>query len=163
MRRKDREVTDGQRIRDIIQSCSCCRLGLSDGGDVYIVPLSFGYEEADGARVFYFHSAPEGRKIELLTQHPHAAFELDTGGETAAAPTACGWTARYRSVIGTGDVSFITDTGRKRHALDCIMNHYARLLQHDTHNRPWQYQDEMLNQVCVFMLRVAELSCKEHR
>ena len=39
MRRKDREVTDSQKIREIILSCRCCRLGFYDNGQVYIVPL----------------------------------------------------------------------------------------------------------------------------
>ena len=45
MRRKDREVTDSQKIREIILSCRCCRLGFYDNGEVYIVPLDFGYYE----------------------------------------------------------------------------------------------------------------------
>ena len=52
MRRSDREVTDPKQIRDIIDHCTCCRLGFWDGQEVYILPLNFGYEEADGKRVF---------------------------------------------------------------------------------------------------------------
>ena len=59
MRRKDREVTDSQKIREIILSCRCCRLGFYDNGQVYIVPLDFGYYENNGRHVFYFHGAKE--------------------------------------------------------------------------------------------------------
>ena len=45
MRRKDREVTDREKIKDIVGRCSCCRLGFQDEGGVYIVPLSFGFTE----------------------------------------------------------------------------------------------------------------------
>ena len=43
MRRKDREVTDRGMIHEIIDRCMCCRIGFNDEGQVYIVPLSFGY------------------------------------------------------------------------------------------------------------------------
>ena len=43
MRRTDREITDAEKITQIIQTCHCCRLGFCDNGAVYIVPLNFGY------------------------------------------------------------------------------------------------------------------------
>lgn len=81
MRRKDREVTDESRIDGIIRRCSCCRLGFSDGGEVYIVPMNFGFVKRDGKRVFYFHSAKEGRKVELLKNGCDVGFEMDCGYE----------------------------------------------------------------------------------
>ena len=60
MRRKDREVTEEARIDEIISRCHCCRLGFNDGGEVYIVPMNFGWVKRDGKRYFYFHSAKEG-------------------------------------------------------------------------------------------------------
>ena len=35
MRRKDREITDKQKIDEIIRGCHCCRLGFCDGDEVY--------------------------------------------------------------------------------------------------------------------------------
>lgn len=78
MRRKDREVTDPGKIREIIAACDCCRLGLCDNGRAYIVPLDFGFAEQDGHYTFYFHSAKEGRKIGLIREAGWAAFEMDT-------------------------------------------------------------------------------------
>ena len=79
MRRKDREVTDPGRIADVISRCACCRIGFCDGGEVYIVPLNFGYEIKDNACTFYFHGAKEGRKIDLIHKNPKVGFEMDTG------------------------------------------------------------------------------------
>ena len=61
MRRKDREVTDNKRINEIIMYCDTLRLGIIDGSVPYIVPVSFGYEENQGKKTFYFHGAGEGR------------------------------------------------------------------------------------------------------
>lgn len=54
MRRKDREVTDAGKIREAIEASHCCRLGFYDEGEVYIVPMNFGYteEEEKGSSIF---------------------------------------------------------------------------------------------------------------
>lgn len=113
MRRKDREVTDPERIDAIIRACHCCRLGFYDNGEVYIVPLDFGYDEKEGKRTFYFHGAKEGRKMDCILRSPRAGFELDTGYELIEAEVACRNSARYRSVVGTGRVSVIEAPGGK--------------------------------------------------
>lgn len=81
MRRKDREVTDEARIDEIISRCNCCRIGFNDSGEVYIVPLNFGYVKQDGRRTFYFHSAKDGRKIDLVKDGYEVGFEMDCGYE----------------------------------------------------------------------------------
>ena len=74
MRRKDREVTDFSRMLEILYACDCCRLGLVDGGEAYIVPMNFGIAREDGNLVLYFHAAKEGRKIDLLKSSPWSLF-----------------------------------------------------------------------------------------
>ena len=36
MRRKDREVTERMKIENIINRCTCCRIGFHDDEEVYI-------------------------------------------------------------------------------------------------------------------------------
>ena len=43
MRRKDREVTDIEKIKEILDACKVSRIGLMDQGKVYIVPMNHGY------------------------------------------------------------------------------------------------------------------------
>lgn len=155
MRRKDREVTDPNKIREVIEASHCCRLGFYDGKEVYIVPLSFGYEEKEGGRVFYFHSAKEGRKIDLAAAAPSVGFELDTNYELVEGETACSHSARFQSVIGTGRVSFVETAEERKTALRSIM-------RHNTGKENWEFSDEMTEAVRILRLDVAELSCKEH-
>ena len=75
MRRKDREITHIRTILDLVSECKVCRLAMTDGGVPYIVPLNYGYEYADGALTFYFHSAKEGRKLEILKKNPTVCLE----------------------------------------------------------------------------------------
>lgn len=155
MRRKDREVTDNKRINEIIMSCDTLRLGIIDGSVPYIVPVSFGYEEKQGNKTFYFHGAEEGRKIELLKKNSQVGFEMDTACEIVEGDKACQFTAMYKSVIGSGEVEFIYDREEKKKALDIIMSHY-------TDRKDLEYADNMIDRVCVFKLEVKEISCKEH-
>ena len=66
MRRSDREITDADRITEIIEECKIMRIGFNDNGEVYIVPLNYGHEETDGKHYFYFHGAKAGRKYNLV-------------------------------------------------------------------------------------------------
>ena len=69
MCRKDREITDPEKIRAVIGECAVCRLGLADGKRVYVVPVNFGHVEEAGRHVLYFHGAKEGRKMDLIRQN----------------------------------------------------------------------------------------------
>lgn len=155
MRRHDREVTDPARIRAVIESCSCCHLGLRDGEDCYVVPMSFGYTEENGQRRFYFHSAKEGRKLDLIGQTHRAGFELDCGYQLHESAVACKNSAAFRSVIGTGHVEFVTGREEKRAALCCI-------LRHTTGKADWTLPEGAEESVCIFRLDVETLCCKEH-
>ena len=77
MRRADRAVTDYNKMLAIVQDCDCCRLGLVDDGEAYIVPLNFGYRDEAGQLILYFHCAAEGRKVELFPRQKKVAFEMD--------------------------------------------------------------------------------------
>ncbi len=155
MRRKDREITDPVQIDEIIRRCNCCRLGFNSKEGAYIVPMSFGFENIDGKRCFYFHSAAEGRKIDLIKAGGNVGFELDCGYQLHTAETACGYTAAFSSVIGTGRVELLTSEEEKRRGLECLMRQTAGLESCD-------FDPEMLEQVCVFRLEVIEISCKVH-
>lgn len=155
MRRKDREVTDKQRICEIISQCFCCRLGFDDNGEIYMVPLNFGFSETEGQYTFYFHGAMEGRKVDLIRRTGKAGFEMDTSHQLVTGRSACEFSSMFQSVMGMGDVSIIEDEKQKKKALQIIMAHYSD-------KTDWEWKENMLNAVCVFQLEVKELSCKEH-
>ena len=155
MRRKDREITDISQIHEIMNSCVCCRLGFYDDGEVYIVPLNFGFNIVDKSTVLYFHGAKDGRKINLITKVQSVGFEMDTDYKLNPGETACSYSARFQSVIGTGMISFVDDKNEKENALRTIMCH-------NTKKSDWQFTDAMMNSVCVFKVVVDKLSCKFH-
>ena len=115
MRRKDLEVLDKERLIKVLDGCKVCRLGISDEVP-YIVPMNFGYSW-DGRLTLYFHSAPRGRKIDLLKQRPKVSFEMDCDHQLVAGSTACRYSYRYSCLMGAGEVRFLEDVGEKLEAL----------------------------------------------
>ena len=155
MRRKDREVTDAGKIREAIEDSHCCRLGFYDEGEVYIVPMNFGYTEEEEKRIFYFHSAKEGRKVDLISRTHSAGFELDTNYQLHEGEKACQYSAGFLSVIGTGNLDFVEDRESKKSALQTIM-------LHNTGKGNWEFSEDMLDAVLIFKMEVTQISCKEH-
>ena len=123
MRRKDREVLDEVKIDKFIRNCDCCRIGFYDkeNDEVYIVPLNFGYSNIDNKRVFYFHGAKEGRKIDLISKTNKVTFEMDSNHELIVGEMAWNYSERYQCVMGTGLISFVEDKEEKAMALNEIM------------------------------------------
>ena len=157
MRRKDREVLDEVKIDKFIRNCDCCRIGFCDkeNNEVYIVPLNFGYSNVDNKRVFYFHGAKEGRKIELISKTKKVSFEMDSNHELIVGKMACNYSERYQSVMGIGLISFVEDKEEKAMALNEIMFQ-------STGKKDWNFSEPMLNGVAVFKIEITSLSCKEH-
>lgn len=116
MRRADREVREPERIEGILSECQVCRVGFQDGPETYIVPMSFGWQKRDGGYVLYFHGASEGRKRELIRSGPQVGFEMDCGYALKPAAMACGFTAAFRSIIGSGRMEEVTDLQEKQAA-----------------------------------------------
>lgn len=149
MRRTEKEIKDRQTIESILERAKVCRLGLCSDGVPYVVPLSFGYED----HRLYFHSAPEGRKIEIIEENPNVCFEVDVDEEYVPADVPCDWTVRYRSVIGFGKACLLEDAEEKRKALDVILGHYAR--------GPFEYAEGALDKVAVIEVEVESLTGKQ--
>jgi len=117
MRRKEKEITDFAEIESIVKKANICRIGLVDGDEPYIVPLCFGYE----GEALYFHSAPEGRKIELIRRNNRVCFEIDADVEITGAEKPCGWSMKYRSVVGVGRAHILEKEEDKVRGLAVLM------------------------------------------
>ena len=70
MRRSEREITQRDKLLELLDQCQVMHLGLTDGAAPYVVPLHFGWEEKEGEIMLYFHSAPEGRKMDCVRRNP---------------------------------------------------------------------------------------------
>ena len=150
MRRRDKELQNTSEINKIFSEAEVCRLGFCDRGKPYIVPMNYGYK----AGILYFHSAREGRKVEILKRNPFVFFEIDIPGSVVASDEACSWTMNYRSVMGEGTAAFISDENKKKEALRCIMDHYSGKTE-------WSFSSEMLKKTLVFAVKAENITVKE--
>jgi uncharacterized protein len=121
MRRHEKEIRNEKEIHEILEKGLVCRLGLCDGHQPYIVPMNYGYRNGS----IYFHCAREGRKIEILKSNNRVCIEVDTDTRIVKGDAPCRWTAKYRSVIGSGKARIIDDEKEKKDGLDVIMAHYG--------------------------------------
>lgn len=153
MRRNDREITDKTLIEHFIAKEQIIRIAFYDNGDLYIVPLNYGYIYDNDKYVFYFHGAKAGRKYELSKSSPQVGFEIDGAYELLEADVACDYSAKFQSVIGTGRLSIVEDYEEKIKGLNVLMNHISGKTE-------WSYSKEMVDSVAVFRLEVEKLSCK---
>lgn len=147
MRKKEKEITDFTQIEAILREADICRLGLSDGAIPYIVPLNFGYRD----RTLYFHTGHEGKKIDFLKKNNLVCFEVDVDAGIIRSDVACGWSMKYRSVVGTGRAVFIEDRSEKARALDIIMSHYSG-------NGAWTYREKSFEKACVIKVTIDDIS-----
>ena len=153
MRRNDREIKDKALIEQFITKEQIIRIAFYDNGDLYIVPLNYGFIYENDKYVFYFHGAKAGRKFELSKSSPMVGFEIDGEYELLQADVACDYSAKFQSVIGTGRLSIIEDYEEKIKGLNALMNHISGKSE-------WDYSKEMVDAVAVFRLEVDKLSCK---
>lgn len=140
---------------EILKDASFGDLAFLDHGRPAVVPLSFGFQQEGERLAFFFHSAPEGRKIEALRANPTASFSVVSRAEAVLAEPACRSTMRYACVIADGEISELTAPAEKAAALDLIMNHYGAAGHFD-------YPAPMLERTAILKLTVASVSGKSN-
>lgn len=141
-------TTDSDVIESIIRQATVCRIAMSDGGQPYVVPVSFGYEDG----TLYFHSSIKGRKVDILRQNNAVCVEFDVDREITKAESVCNWGVKYRSVIGFGRAVFIEGVEEKQRALDIIVAHYG--------GDPHDYPQATLNKTTVVQIEIQDVTAK---
>lgn len=122
MRRAEKEIADRGEIDSILRANTVCRLGMADGPQPYVIPMSYGY---DGEHL-YFHCAREGRKLDILRKNPLVCFEVDCDVALRDESLVCRKTMRYTSVVGNGRAAILEGRDNVLPALDLLMaQHYG--------------------------------------
>ncbi len=149
MRKQEREITDKKEIEAIIQQALVCRLAMVEGDTPYVVPLCFGYAD----RTLFFHSANEGKKLEILKKNNRVCFEFDIDQSLKTNAKPCSWSMIYKSVIGFGTAYFLTDFESKRKALDIIMRNYS--------DQSFEYQKSAIEKTIVIKVDIEQMTGKQ--
>ncbi len=123
---------------------------MMDGNLPYIVPFNYGYRNG----CIYIHSAPEGKKIDLIANNSQVAFEVEDVMEIVKGEKACGWTTRYRSVVGNGVMEILSDEQSKQEGLEILMaQHGAPELT--------EFNVKNLDRMVILKLTISAMSGKQ--
>jgi uncharacterized protein len=158
MRRKQCEVTDPEKIREILTRCTVGRLATSGrDGYPYITPVNYVYHNES----IYFHCAHKGEKIDNILEDNRVCFEVDIPLaylDLAFDPTRppCQVHQFYHCVIIRGRAEIIEDSAEKVAALNALMASHERQPDFNliTSNTP------AVSLCTVVSVRIETLSCK---
>jgi len=153
MRRNEKEIKDLSIIESIIKKAKVMRLALCDDNQPYIIPLNFGYSD----NVFYFHSANEGKKLDIIQKNPLVCIEIDDDIGIVSDPKgkACGWSATYESIVALGKAEIVLDKQEKIKGMDLIMKQYSE--------DQFEYGDHSINGVTLVRIIVDQMTGKESK
>ncbi|HUV07556.1 MAG TPA: pyridoxamine 5'-phosphate oxidase family protein [Spirochaetia bacterium] len=149
MRRREKEITDSNRIADLLARAAVCRLAIHDSAFPYVVPLNFVFIGS----CLYFHSAREGKKLDLIRLNGHVGFEVDTQFAILSAEQACGWGTDFESIIGKGIASVVADETERDMALRKLMLKYSG-------REDWVFASENTEKIAVVRVRVIGMTGK---
>jgi len=111
------------------------------------IPLNFAF----AGDSIYFHCAPEGRKIEILSANPRVTFCVV--GRTQVMPEKFG--TKYESAIVTGSVEELA-AEEKRQGLILLVRKYSPAYV----NEGLEYIDKLIAKTKVFRIRLESITGK---
>ena len=155
MKRKDKEITEIIDKISIIKKCKVCRIGLSDNNKPYIVPLNYGYDFENNNLTLYFHSAKEGKKMDIIKNNNYACFEVDCDNQLISGEKACDYSYTFKSLIGFGKIILLEDVNEKIDGLNKIMRHQTGK------EETYLFESAKLENVAVYKMVVEEFTGKQ--
>ena len=150
MRRKDREITDLNRIEEILDACEAACFAF--GGEPYVIPLNYGFERIGDRFTLYMHGALEGEKIERIKSDPRGAFAAYTN--THVYELASGGSTSFDSVCGSGRYRLL-EGDERIHALRLLMKHYMP-------GKEFTFPPKMVDETAVMALDLEHITGKHH-
>ena len=145
-----REIKDPTAIRAIMEEALVCRIGLSDDGMPYVVPMNFGL----GENCLYLHCAAEGRKLDIIRRNDRVCFEMDLFREVILGQSPCGCSCRATraSSASAGRSSWMTPAKRRPPSTGSWSTTASR--------RPSAYTDEIFDKTTVIRIDIESLTAK---
>ena len=153
MTRREREITDIDEIRGILDRAKIVHVGMVDGNRPYVVPMNYGYTLNDGKLTFYLHGAMRGRKLDVIRANPNVFVELDTDIVPFEGEVACKYGLCYSSVMGEGVAEIVEDTELKKEALSIFMKTQT--------GKDFEFNDKMVSVVSIIKIDISEFTAKK--
>jgi nitroimidazol reductase NimA-like FMN-containing flavoprotein (pyridoxamine 5'-phosphate oxidase superfamily) len=156
MRRTDRELKSKEELINVLNDGKIIQIAFIDGNEPYLVTLNYGYSWDDGKIKFYFHSAPEGRKINCIKNSPRVCFSISICDPFVQGVKACNYGMKYRSVVGYGQMIIVENNEERVRGLNLLMKQY-------TGKDNWIYDADIMKKTMVSCLEVEKISGKRKK
>lgn len=154
MTKRERQVTDENQIRHILDTAKVLHLGLAVNDEPYVVPMNYGYTMEEGRLVLYMHSALRGKKLDMMRANPRVFFEMDCDLAPFEGEKPCQYGLVYSSVMGRGTACIVEDVEEKIKAMKLLMKTQT--------GKDFEFNDRLVSIVAVIRIDVEEYTAK-HR
>ena len=154
MTRRELQITDRERILEILDTARVLHLGMAVDNEPYVVPMNYGYTEEEGKLVLYLHSAVRGKKLDMLRKNPQVFFEMDCGRAPFEGKVPCQYGLAYSSIMGKGRAYIVDDVEEKKRAMSLLMKTQT--------GKDFSFEDRLVSIVAVIRIDVTEYTAK-HR
>ena len=154
MTKRERQITDFNRIRAILDTASVLHLGLAVDNEPYVVPMNYGYTAEGEKLTIYLHSAVRGKKLDMIRANPRVFFEMDCDRVPFEGEKPCQYGMVYSSVMGRGTARIVEDVEEKKKAMTILMKTQT--------GKDFTFDDKLVGMVAVIRIDVAEYTAK-HR
>ena len=151
--KREREVTDINEIKEILDKSMIVHIGMVDDGEPYVVPMNYGYTLEDGELCIYLHGATVGRKIDIIKKNPKVFFEMECDVTPFEGKIACQYGTTYASVMGLGTAEVLTDVNEKIDVLTKFMKTQT--------GKDFTFDEKMVSIVSVIKITAKEFTAKK--
>ena len=151
VRRREREITDLNEMRMVLQNTKYVTVALCMNNEPYLATLNHGYDQKQNC--LYFHCAPTGKKIDMIRANPRVWGQVvEDGGYLDG---ECDHA--YRTVQFQGRAEFVEDPAEKGRALALMID------QLESRPEPVKARNlvpEKIAGVCILRARLGEMTGK---
>ena len=151
--KREREVTDINEIKEILDKSMIVHIGMVDDGEPYVVPMNYGYTLEDGELCIYLHGATVGRKIDIIKANPKVFFEMECDVTPFEGKVACQYGTTYASVMGKGTAVVLENVNEKIDGL-------ARFMKTQT-GKDFSFDERMVSIVSVIKITATDFTAKK--
>ncbi len=152
MKKKEREITNKNKIIEILKNGKFATISMCRANEPYIVTLSYGFDLKRNS--LYFHSAKEGLKVEFLRENSNVCGTIVD--DLGYVMNDC--SHKYRSIVFWGKMATVEDLEEKKHGFNIILNHLE--------DNPGKIKKRLLknkqayDNICIIRLNIIEITGK---
>ncbi len=151
--KREREVTDINEIKEILDKSMIVHIGMIDGDEPYVVPMNYGYTLEDGELCIYLHGATVGRKIDIIKTNPKVFFEMECDVTPFEGKVACQYGTTYASVMGLGKAKILETPEEKIDGL-------VKFMKTQT-GKDFTFDEKMVSIVSVIKITAKDFTAKK--